>query len=100
MAVVGSDLLQDVAFEFYGHLIANEIHDKNPHLPQNTERWRWHKESWFSLQNPIAQIFGMAVLVAVSWVVQKYFQDLLVAKIYTKVLLNRSSKKELNPDLL
>ncbi len=93
-----ADLFQNVAFEFYGHIIANLFSKKHsresnarPYIPRNGDEYSPYMAAWFSRQHPGSQLFAGMCLVAWSWLVQRYFQDELVARLYTRFLMRAAA---------
>ena len=85
-------LFQHVAFEFYGHIIADHASSSpsSPYYnyPSSADQYNTeYAPQWFRNVNEGYQTLGVLVLVVFCYLVQKYFQDTFIAGLVTRFLL-------------
>jgi hypothetical protein len=91
-----ADLFQHIAFEFYGHIIANNA-SAGLAYPSGAEEYRdLYLRRWFRYVSPGFKTCAMLVLLVFCYLVQWLYQDVFIAWLYSRVmqaLASRANKR-------
>ena len=92
-----ADLFQHIAFEFYGHIIANHA-SAGLAYPSGAEEYRdLYLRQWFAANvSPGLKTCAMLVLLVFCYLVQWLYQDVFVAWLYSRAMqafASRASKR-------